>query len=118
MEQDSRQGHLLFHAERKPLQPFSTSRIQIEKFAEVLNPISGLFSFQVVEPSKEGEILDMGLQMGLVEKSGSWLSYGGEKIAQGRENAKQFLLDNPDTMAELETKVREQLASVSGPGSI
>ena len=56
--------------------------------------------------SKTGELVDMGVKAGVVEKSGSWYSYGDERIGQGRENAKQFLRDNPATALELEDKIR------------
>ncbi len=56
--------------------------------------------------SKTGEILDLGVKAGLVEKSGSWFSYGDERIGQGRENAKQYLKDNPDMAHEIEDKIR------------
>jgi len=59
--------------------------------------------------SREGELLDLGLEAGVVEKSGSWLSYGDVRIGQGRENAKQFLKENLDLAAELEGKVRTHL---------
>jgi len=56
--------------------------------------------------SKVGELIDLGVQAGVVEKSGAWLSYDGVRIGQGRENAKQFLRDNPETAASIENKVR------------
>ncbi|NNF33473.1 MAG: recombinase RecA [Saprospiraceae bacterium] len=56
--------------------------------------------------SKTGEILDIGVNLDVVGKSGSWFSYEGTKIAQGRESAKQFLLDNPEVMAEIENKIK------------
>jgi recombination protein RecA len=56
--------------------------------------------------SKTGELVDMGVKAGVVEKSGSWYSYGDERIGQGRENAKQFLRDNLATALELEDKIR------------
>jgi recombination protein RecA len=56
--------------------------------------------------SKTGELVDMGVKAGVVEKSGSWYSYGDERIGQGRENAKQFLRDNPDVALALEDKIR------------
>src|SRR5437867_13135226 len=59
--------------------------------------------------SKEGDLLDLGVQQSIVEKSGSWLSYKGERIGQGRENARQFLKDNKDTMAKLDAEVRKAL---------
>ena len=57
--------------------------------------------------SKEGNILDMAVNLDIIEKSGSWFSYNGEKIGQGRENVKQYLTDNPDIMNEIEKKIRD-----------
>lgn len=57
--------------------------------------------------SREGDILDLGVDNDIVEKSGSWFSYNGERVGQGRENAKQFLKENPDMTNEIECKVRE-----------
>ena len=57
--------------------------------------------------SKEGNILDMAVNLDIIEKSGSWFSYNGEKIGQGRENVKQYLHNNPEIMEEVEKKVRE-----------
>ena len=62
--------------------------------------------------SKEGEILDLGVNNQVVEKSGSWFSYGGERLGQGRENCKQFLHDNPDIAAEIEEKIRIALGMI------
>jgi len=56
--------------------------------------------------SKMGELLDLGVKGDVIEKSGSWYSYNSERIGQGRENARQFLLDNPDISNEIEKKVR------------
>jgi recombination protein RecA len=56
--------------------------------------------------SKTGELIDLGVQANVVEKSGSWFSYDGQRIGQGRENAKQFLRDNPTIMDALESKIR------------
>jgi len=57
--------------------------------------------------SKIGEIIDIGVEKSIVEKSGAWFSYGGTRIGQGRENVKQFLLAHPEMASEIETKVRE-----------
>ncbi len=57
--------------------------------------------------SKEGNILDMAVNLDIIEKGGSWFSYNGEKIGQGRENAKKYLKENPDIMKEIEKKVRD-----------
>jgi recombination protein RecA len=59
--------------------------------------------------SREGDMLDLGVDRNLVEKSGTWFSYKGERIGQGRENAKQFMKDNKDVMARLETELRKEL---------
>ena len=56
--------------------------------------------------SKTGELLDLGVNAGVVEKSGAWYSYGDERIGQGRENAKIFLSENKDIAYELEDKIR------------
>ena len=56
--------------------------------------------------SKTGELLDLGVKAGVVEKSGAWFSYGDERIGQGRENSKQFLKDNPAIAEEIEDKIR------------
>ena len=57
--------------------------------------------------SKEGNILDLAVNLNLVEKSGAWFSYKGEKIGQGRENAKQYIKEHAEVAKELETKIRE-----------
>lgn len=59
--------------------------------------------------SREGEIIDLGVEAKVVEKSGAWYSYGGERIGQGRDNCREYLLENPDLAREIENKVREQL---------
>src|SRR5271163_1527044 len=61
--------------------------------------------------SKEGELIELGVLHNLVEKSGSWYSYKGERIGQGRENARDLLKANPKLAEEIETKVREKLAA-------
>ncbi|MDE2466539.1 MAG: recombinase RecA [Alphaproteobacteria bacterium] len=57
--------------------------------------------------SKTGELVDLGVKVGVVEKSGAWFSYDGQRIGQGRENAKQFLADNPDIAAKIEGQIRQ-----------
>ncbi|HAO46918.1 MAG TPA: recombinase RecA [Ferruginibacter sp.] len=59
--------------------------------------------------SKVGEIIDMGVELGIVQKSGSWFSYNNDKLGQGRDSVKQLLLDNPDLANEIETKIREKI---------
>jgi recombination protein RecA len=76
--------------------------------------------------SREGDLLDLAVNNNIVDKSGSWFSYKGERIGQGRENARQFLKDNKDVTVKLETEVRKaaglatsqaQAAAASGPGT-
>jgi recombination protein RecA len=66
--------------------------------------------------SKLGEIIDMGVEKNIVEKSGAWFSYDGTRIGQGRENVKVFLHEHPEMAAEIETKVR-QAAGLTGPNA-
>ena len=61
--------------------------------------------------------LDLGIAANVVEKSGAWFSYGGQRIGQGRENAKLFLRDNPPLLAEVEVKVKELLGMHAGVGA-
>ena len=60
--------------------------------------------------SKEGNILDIGVNLDIIEKSGSWFSYNGERIGQGRENVKQYLCEHPEMMAEVEKKIRDNFS--------
>jgi recombination protein RecA len=62
--------------------------------------------------SKVGEILDLGVKAGLIEKSGAWFSYDSTRIGQGRENAKTFLKDNPDMANRLEDAIRGRTEKV------
>jgi recombination protein RecA len=59
--------------------------------------------------SKAGEIIDMGVELGIVQKSGSWFSYNGDKLGQGREAVKQLMVDNPEMASEIEGKIREKI---------
>ena len=63
--------------------------------------------------SKVGELIDLGVKAGVVEKSGAWFSYDSQRIGQGRENAKQFLKDNPDMAAKIEAQVRQNSGVVA-----
>ena len=65
--------------------------------------------------SKEGDILDLAAENGIVNKSGAWYAYDGNKIGQGRENAKQFLRDNPEVCAKIEAQVRELFGLEADP---
>ena len=64
--------------------------------------------------SKSGELIDLGVQAGVIEKSGAWFSYGGQRIGQGRENAKQFLKEHPDVAETVEASIRQNAGLVAG----
>jgi recombination protein RecA len=68
--------------------------------------------------SREGEIIDMGVNAKILDKSGAWYAYNGEKIGQGRDNAREFLRENPDLAHEIENKVREQLGIALLPAAL
>jgi len=59
--------------------------------------------------SREGEIIDLGVKLNMVDKSGAWYSYNGDRIGQGKENARQFLRDHPETAQEIEDKIRAEV---------
>jgi recombination protein RecA len=59
--------------------------------------------------SKTGEIIDMGVELGVLQKSGSWYSYNSDKLGQGRDGVRQLLMDNPEMANEMEAKIREKL---------
>jgi len=67
--------------------------------------------------SREGDLLDLGINLKVVDKSGAWFSFDGMKLGQGRENAKQFIKDNPDVQAKIEPLVREKMGLVRTPGA-
>jgi recombination protein RecA len=62
--------------------------------------------------SREGDLIDIAVNNNIVEKSGSWFSYKGERVGQGRENAKQFLKDNKDITAQIEVEVKKVLGLI------
>ena len=65
--------------------------------------------------SREGSLLDIGVDLGLVKKSGAWYTYDGEQLGQGRENAKLFLIENPEIMVEISERIRSQLGIGTPP---
>ncbi len=67
--------------------------------------------------SREGEIIDLGSQAGIVEKSGTWYSYGGNRIGQGKDNARTYLKEHPDTAREIEAKIRAKLLLKTAPAA-
>ena len=67
--------------------------------------------------SREGSLLDVGVEMGLIKKSGAWFTYEGEQLGQGREKAKEFLRETPELMIEINERIRTQLAGTLLPGN-
>jgi recombination protein RecA len=59
--------------------------------------------------SREGSLIDVGVEQGLVRKSGAWYTYDGDQLGQGKENVRKFLVDNPDLANEIEKKIKEKL---------
>jgi recombination protein RecA len=66
--------------------------------------------------SRESELLELGVQHGIVEKSGAWYSYKKDRIGQGKDNAREFLKENPALAAEIEARIREKVG-VANPGA-
>src|SRR5207244_614606 len=64
--------------------------------------------------SREGSLLDVGVDLGLVKKSGAWFTYEGEQLGQGRENAKTFLAENPEIMVDISERILTQVGIVAG----
>jgi recombination protein RecA len=63
--------------------------------------------------SREGSLIDMGVDVGAVKKSGAWYTYEGDQLGQGKENSRNFLIDNPDLANEIEQKIREHFTPVA-----
>lgn len=68
--------------------------------------------------SKSGEIIDMGVDMNIIQKSGSWFSYDSNKLGQGREAVKQLMIDNPELAAEIEGRIRAKIAELNAPAPV
>jgi recombination protein RecA len=65
--------------------------------------------------SREGSLLDVGVELGLIKKSGAWFTYEGEQLGQGREKVKEFLRETPELMIDINERVRNQLAELHAP---
>ncbi len=92
---------------------FKGSRVRVKVVKNKVAPPFREAEFDVVYGegiSKAGNILDMAVNLDIIEKAGSWFSYNGERIGQGRENVKKYLKDNPDMLNEVEEKVRQDFA--------
>ncbi|WP_029520242.1 recombinase RecA [Persephonella sp. IF05-L8] len=88
------------------------SRVKVKVVKNKLAPPFKEAEFDVIYGegiSKEGEILDLGEELGIIKKSGAWYSYGDMKIGQGREKAREFLKENPEIREEIEQKIREAI---------
>ena len=66
--------------------------------------------------SREGSLIDLGVEQGIVRKAGAWYTYEGDQLGQGKENARTFLKENPDVAAEIEKKILEKLGVGQGAG--
>ena len=89
------------------------SRVRVKVIKNKVAPPFREAEFDIVYGegiSKEGNILDMAVNLDIIEKAGSWFSYNGERIGQGRENAKKYLKENPDILKEVEGRVRDNFA--------
>ena len=92
------------------------NQVKVKVVKNKLAPPFRVASFDIIFGegiSKTGEIIDLGSDYEIIQKSGAWYSYNGAKIAQGRDAAKQFLHDNPEVALEIEQKVKEKIASGS-----
>jgi recombination protein RecA len=90
------------------------NQVKVKVVKNKLSPPFRVASFDIIFGqgiSKVGEIIDLGADLEIIQKSGAWYSYEGAKIAQGRDAAKQFLQDNPEMAAEIENKIKDKIAS-------
>jgi recombination protein RecA len=91
------------------------SRVRVKVVKNKVAPPFRISEFDIIYGkgiSREGSLLDVGVDEGLIKKSGAWFTYEGTQIGQGRENARQFLLDNPDVSLDIEKRVRDSLGLV------
>ena len=97
------------------------NQVKVKVVKNKLAPPFRVASFDIVFGegiSKSGEIIDLGSEMDIIQKSGAWYSYENTKIAQGRDAAKQFIEDNPEVAAEIEAKIKEKIAAKGGTAPI
>ncbi|SIO44944.1 recombinase RecA [Chitinophaga niabensis] len=89
------------------------NRVKVKVVKNKVAPPFRMAEFDIIYGqgiSKAGELIDMGVEFGIIQKSGSWFSYEGNKLGQGRDAVKQLLLDNPEVSVEIETKIKAKLA--------
>ena len=92
------------------------NRVKVKVVKNKVAPPFRIAEFDIIFGSgisKTGEIIDMGVEMGIVQKSGSWFSYDTTKLGQGRDAVKQLLTDNPELSMELEGKIRAKIAEMN-----
>ncbi|MEO5912433.1 MAG: recombinase RecA [Pelobium sp.] len=105
-------------AQIKDSDEVSGNRVKVKIVKNKVAPPFRIAEFDVMFGqgiSKVGEIIDLGVEYGIVKKAGSWFSYGETKLGQGRDGVKQLLLDNPELSDELEAKIREVVSGVTLP---
>ena len=91
------------------------SRVRVKVVKNKVAPPFRISEFDIIYGkgiSREGSLIDVGVDEGFIKKSGAWFTYEGTQIGQGRENARQFLLDNPDVALDIEKRVRDSLGLV------
>jgi recombination protein RecA len=91
------------------------NRVKVKVVKNKVSPPFRAAEFDIVFGegiSKNGEIIDMGVELGIIQKSGSWFSDNTDKLGQGRDTVKQLLHDNPELAAEIELKIREKIKEV------
>jgi recombination protein RecA len=91
------------------------NRVKVKVAKNKIAPPFKIAEFEIMFDrgiSREGEIIEIGTNLGMLQKSGTWYSYGDERIGQGREVAKKFLIDNPSIRNEIEKNIREKYFSV------
>jgi recombination protein RecA len=92
------------------------NRVKVKVVKNKIAPPFRIAEFDIIFGegiSKTGEIIDMGVEMGIIQKSGSWFSYDTTKLGQGRDGVKQLLIDNPELANELEGKIRAKIAEIA-----
>ena len=90
----------------------SGNRVKVKIVKNKVAPPFRLAEFDIMFGegiSKTGEIIDLGVDFGIIKKAGSWFSYGDTKLGQGRDAVKQLLLDNPELSEEIETRIRTEV---------
>jgi recombination protein RecA len=110
----------------RPIEPIKNGteiigrRVKVKVVKNKVSPPFRIAELEILAAegiSREGGLLDMGVTTGVLEKSGSWINYGKQRIGQGREAAKQYLRDNATVATEIETKVRERSGAAALPAS-